>query len=373
MTKDVLEIIRTRTQALRNKAVTLGFDAFIDSVVRVVKQKDVNGETHYFESTRAFGEYIVEKGQKSFSIEMEEITTKLGGNMPIMANAVAQMGPNVSCIGPMGRSAIHAVFKPMEKSCKLYSYADPGFTKVLEFRSGKIMMAEMCDLNKIPWEAIRDSVGVDTFRQLFSQSDVVALLNWSELDNSTATWRGILRDVLPYISRKNKPVGFFDLSDCSKREVISITEAMGLLSDFSRYWDIVLSLNLNEATIVSNALSMHDAGQHDIRKMCEFIFEKLNINTVIIHTSSVSIAKDRNGLHSQNTFFLANPAISSGAGDNFNAGFVIGILLGLSPQLCLAIGNATSALYMRSTKSPSIADLIEFLSNNLSGSENTNG
>jgi sugar/nucleoside kinase (ribokinase family) len=369
---DMLETIRTHAPRLRNKVVSLGFDAFIDSVVKVVKQKDAYGEVHYFESTQAFGEYIVEKGEKSFSIEMEEMTTKLGGNMPIMANAIAQMGSEVFCIGPMGRAEIHPVFKPMQKICKLHSYADPGFTKVLEFSSGKIMMAEMTGLNNIPWEFIRDSVGIDTFRDLLSRSDLIAFLNWSELDNSTAIWRGVLNDVLPKTVSKNRPVGFFDLSDCSKRESASITEAMSLLSDFSRYWDIVLSLNLNEATILTNVLGTADSGDTDIRKMCSSIYEKLNIHTVIIHTSRLSVARDSDGAYTQNTFFLNEPVISSGAGDNFNAGFATGRLLSLPTQTCLVLGNATSALYMKSAKSPAINDLTAFLANNLSTWCNSN-
>lgn len=362
---DILETLRISAPTLRHKIVTLGFDAFIDSVVQVIRQKDTDGKVHYFESTQAFGEYIVEKGHKSFSLEMEEITTKLGGNMPIMANAVAQMGPKVSCIGPMGKTDIHPVFVPMQKNCKLYSYADPGFTKVLEFASGKIMMAEMTGLNNIPWEFIRDSVGINTFRDLFSQSDLIAMLNWSELDNSTAIWRGLLKDVLPSTA-SNRHIGFFDLSDCSKREPHSIAEALSLLSDFSQYWDIVFSLNLNEATIVSNVLGMESTGHSDIKKMCDYIFEKLSVHTVIIHTSKSSVARDPFGLSKENSFFLKQPAISSGAGDNFNAGFATGRLMQQPTKTCLAMGNATSALYMQSAKSPSIDEVIEFLAKNSS-------
>jgi sugar/nucleoside kinase (ribokinase family) len=363
---NLLEIIKTGEAALRNKTVSLGFDAFVDSVVKVIRQKDVDGKAHYFESTLAFGEYIVDKGKKSFSIEMEEITNKLGGNMPIMANAVAQMGPKVSCIGPMGRDAIHPVFRPMQEYCELYSYADPGLTKVLEFPSGKIMMAEMTGLNNIPWEFIRDSVGVNTFLDLFSGSDLIAVLNWSELDNSTAIWQGLLRDVLNHTTSQNRPVGFFDLSDCSKREATSIREALSLLSDFSHHWDIVLSLNLNEASILTNVFGMEHDSPGDIKRMCEYIFAKLNIHTVIIHTARSSVAMDSSGLYAQNSFYLDKPIISSGAGDNFNAGYAIGRLLDLQTEACLTLGNATSALYMRSTKSPSIDELVDFLSNNLS-------
>lgn len=361
-----LEIIRNRAHTLSSKTITLGFDGFIDSVVRVIKHKDSKGGPSYFESTQALGEYIVEKGQKSFSIELEELTTKLGGNMPIMANAVARMGPQVSCIGPLGHPDIHPVFRQMPSNCHLHSFANPGTTKVLEFNSGKIMMAEMMKLNQIPWNFIKDSVGIDTFLELFTKSDLIAILNWSELDNSTATWQGLLRDVLPKSVSSKKPIGFFDLSDCSKRGTAAIREAMELIKAFSIYWDVVLSLNLNEATIVHSVMADKKTGREDVSKMCEDIFDTLNIQTVLIHTPKQSLAWTRDGLHTRTSFYIKSPTISSGAGDNFNAGFCIGKLLNLETGTSLTLGHATSSLYMQSANSPTVAEVLEFLSRNLS-------
>ena len=361
-----LEIIRVRAHVLSEKIVTLGFDGFIDSVVKVVEHKDSRGIPYYFEGTQSFGEYIVEKGNKSFSIELEEVTTKLGGNMPIMANAVAQMGPHVSCIGPLGHPIVHPVFKEMS-NCHLYSFANPGLSKVLEFHSGKIMLAEMTGLNRIPWDFIKESVGIQTLVELFSKSDLIALLNWSELDNSTAIWQGLLRDVLPKSVSSKKAIGFFDLSDCSKRGDAPIHEAMDLLLDFSSYLDVVLSLNLNEATIVHSVLFSGNRNEASVsvEKMCEEIFDRLKIHTVIIHSPQQSLARDQQRLHTRKSFFIKTPAISSGAGDNFNAGFVIGKLMGLQTGTCLTIGHATSTLYMQSANSPSVDGILQFLSNNL--------
>ena len=360
-----LETIREQLRVLGGKNVTLGFDGFIDSVVKVVEQKDQNDVAHYFESTRAFGEYIVEKGQKSFSIELEEQTKKLGGNMPIMANALAHLGADVSCIGPLGYPEIHPVFALM-KQCHLYSFGNPGLTKVLEFNSGKIMMAEMNDLNDIPWEFIRDIIGTGIFRALAANSDLIAILNWSELDNSTAIWKGLLRDILPETSSKNKPIGFFDLSDCSKRQTPAILDAMKLLTDFTKHWDVMLSLNLNEATIIHSALTGEKKGTDNIDKICNDIFDTLGIKTVIIHSARQSLARDNDGVHVQKSFFIEKPTISSGAGDNFNAGFAAGCLMDLTTPASLLLGNATSALYMQSANSPSMIEVIEFLSKNLS-------
>ena len=360
-----LEIMRHRAVELPAKAITLGFDGFIDSVVKVIKQKDLKSDPSYFESTQAFGEYIVEKGQKSFSIELEELTNKLGGNMPIMANALACMGPQVSCIGPLGYPDIHPVFRHMSPNCHLHSFANPGLSKVLEFNSGKIMLAEMTGLNHISWDFIKEIVGIDTFLRLFTKSDLIALLNWSELDNSTAIWQGLLTDVLPKSVSSKKPIGFFDLSDCSKRGGQSIREAMELVKAFSVYWNVVLSLNLNEATLVHAVLSDTKQREEDIEEICEEIFSILNIHTVIIHSAKQSIARNSDGFYSRKSFFIDEPTISSGAGDNFNAGFCIGKLMDLEPGTCLSMGNASSSLYMNSARSPAVAEVVEFLSHNL--------
>jgi sugar/nucleoside kinase (ribokinase family) len=53
--------------------------------------------------------------------------------------------------------------------------------------------------------------------------------------------------------------------------------------------------------------------------------------------------------------------ISSGSGDNFNAGFCIGKLLNLETGMSLALGHATSSLYMQTANSPTVAKILEFL------------
>lgn len=374
MTKDeereqleILEIIRERARRLSDKTITMGFDAFVDSIVKVIKHKDHRRATTYFESIGDFGDYIVEKGQKNFSLEMEELTTKLGGNMPIMANAFSRLGPSVACIGPLGYPAIHSVFRQMPPNCHLHSFGNPGMCTAMEFKRGKIMLAEMESLNRITWAFIKETIGIATFRELFTKSDLIALLNWSELDNSTDIWKGLLQDVLPGSTSGKRPVGFFDLSDCSKRPDERIEEAMQLIKDFSAYWDVVLSLNLNEATIVHSVLTQRKLGEEHAEDMCEEIFEKMNINTVVIHYAKQSVARNSEGLHKRKSFFIKEPVISVGSGDNFNTGFCMGRLLGFDIGTSLVLGHATSSLYMQSAQSPTVPQILEFLSGNLSG------
>lgn len=358
----MMETLQKRFHSLPNKTVTLGFDGFIDSLVRVVLNKDHQQPTSYFESIQSFGNYIVEKGGKNFSLELEEITTRIGGNMPLMANALAHLGLSVSCVGSLGYPTVHPAFQQMPPNCHLYSFANPGTSKVLEFATGKIMMAEMGTLNQVSWEFIRDRIGIDVFLDLFSKSDMIALLNWSEMDNSTEIWKGLLRDVLPKSTSKKRPAGFFDLSDCSKRTHESIKEAMDLIRAFSRYWDVALSLNRNEAGIIHSVLTKENSDNLQPDEICKNIFDAMQIDTVVIHGSSEAVAWNREGVHKQKSFYITAPAISVGSGDNFNAGFCMGRLLDLDMQTSLAFGHATSCLYMQAAQSPDVIRLIEFLS-----------
>ena len=106
---------------------------------------------------------------------------------------------------------------------------------------------------------------------------------------------------------------------------------MDLLNAFSEYWDVMLSLNLNEAAIVHSVLTQKKGKEEDVEKMCEEIFAKLNIHTVIIHSSKQAVARD-SSFNKRKTVFIKEPMISSGSGDNFNAGFCVGKLLNLEQE-----------------------------------------
>lgn len=55
------------------------------------------------------------------------------------------------------------------------------------------------------------------------------------------------------------------------------------------------------------------------------------------------------------------PKLTTGAGDNFNAGFVLGLMLGLSPDQALLTGMSTSGFYVRNAGSPKFEELIQFI------------
>ena len=368
---DLAMRLRMAAPHLAGKRVVAGFDGFVDSIVKVVKQKGYNTGTTYFQSIQEFGQYIVGKKGAGFSLETEELFQKAGGNMPIMAGALAELGVPVDCIGAMGAPHLHPVFAAMHPRCHPLSFADPGFTTAMEFSDGKFFLGQMKALNLADWSFIKKAIGLDTIIECYQRSDLVCLVNWSEIDASNDIWAGILRDVIPALGPgQRERQFFFDLSDCSKRSPGTIREALGLLKEFSRAGQVILSLNRNEAKVLYRALpesgeaqaKTGQVGEDDHCADLEFLgtalCKLLPADMLVIHTSGISLAWHKGSIYTSKPLFIPAPILSTGAGDHFNAGFCSGLLMGLDPGLSLLLANTAAGFYMQNGRSPDIEALM---------------
>ena len=282
--------------------------------------------------------------------------------MPIMANALAQLGASVHCIGAFGYPHLHPVFETFSAGCKLYSFANPGYTTALEFNDGKIMMGNMGELNAAGWTQIMEKIGIEKIKSIYQQSELICVLNWSEIDASTDIWNGLLNDIVQKDTGTSKTKSiFFDLSDCSKRTDDLIKEAIDLLQKFSEHTKVLLSLNKNEAGLIHKVLLPGSIPGDNMKELSEILFNQLGIGVLILHSSKESVVYDQSGSFYCKTFYVDNPKISTGAGDNFNAGFCVGHLLNLAPDQSLILANAVSGYYVRNGSSATWHDLITFL------------
>lgn len=349
--QQLIDALENGKSVLPGKKVTAGFDGFVDTILRVIKEKKEGHSPSFFKTIKQFGKYITDK-ESSFSLEVEEVSSRIGGNMPIMTNSLGHLGVQVNCIGALS----HPVFDNLSPNCKIYSFADPGTSTAYEFNDGKILLGNNGQLNTAGWKTIKNKIGIEKLSELYSNADMLCFVNWSEIDASTDTWKGILQDVLP---NKNQPA-FFDLSDCSKRSDEAILEAMQLLKKFSKSCRVSLGLNNNESRLIYQSLFGKKAPK-EFNKTGEKIFEKLGIEKLVLHSSKESIGYEKSGLTSVSTFFVKNPAISTGAGDNFNAGFCTAQLLGLNMELSLLLANAVAGAYVSSGKNSDIDTLIKFI------------
>src|SRR5207244_13541202 len=107
--------------------------------------------------------------------------TRLGGNGPIMANALASFGLKVTFLGLLGYPNVHPVFADFASRAQVHSIAEPGYTDALEFEDGKIMLGKHQSLKQMTWENIQARFGLEKFAGLMGSADLVGFVNWTML------------------------------------------------------------------------------------------------------------------------------------------------------------------------------------------------
>jgi sugar/nucleoside kinase (ribokinase family) len=288
--------------------------------------------------------------------------TKLGGNGPIMANALASFGIKVTYLGILGYPDLHPVFKDFATRAEVFSIADPGATDALEFEDGKIMVGKHSSLKQVTWENIQARFGREHFTRKFSGSDLVAFVNWTMLPYMSDLWEAILREVCPTIGADRRII-FFDLADPEKRTTEDILRALELISRFEKHFEVILGLNEKEALEIADvfALKIKAATPEALGGLARQIAARLKINTLVVHPTTYALAVSDDTATIMDGPYVAKPLITTGAGDHFNSGFCLGKLLGLDNAMSLLTGVATSGFYVRSGQSPSVEQIAEMM------------
>ena len=129
-------------ETLVDVRATVGLDGFVDEIIAVV---DKRHDCERFDAVRtiaAIGEKIRTAAGKSSNYELVVKQMKLGGNGPIMANALAALGLGVTYIGSVGYPDVHPVFRDFATRAASSSIGEPGHTDALEFDDGKLMLGK---------------------------------------------------------------------------------------------------------------------------------------------------------------------------------------------------------------------------------------
>jgi len=357
----VPEIVsRLKKNEAAQASAFLGFDACIDSIVRVVRDKGKNSEKIYFNTSNQFGEFLISQKNKSCGIELDTKLSKIGGNMVITANALGNLGIEVECVGTFGYPEILPVFHSISDNCKLHTVADTITASALEFNDSKVIVFDPGPYNKLAWEDIKNLVGMENLRMMLTGKQLISFLNWSEIENSSAIWEGFLEEVIPSLSGVEKKNDFFtDFSDCSRKSGQEISYAIELLGRFRDYFRVTLSLNLNEAELVARALDVFtDSSEEEfIRSM----YKVCNCDLLVIHRVNDAFAYDGVTFEKCDTFYCSEPTVLTGGGDNFNAGFCFSLLNDLDLFQTILVANAVSGSYVKTGISPDVDGLVEFL------------
>jgi len=338
--------------------VVLGLDGFVDEVWQIINCRNATGDYELFAKMADFAKSVSNVGTGGYSNEIIRKRRSYGGFVANTGRAIGRLGCDVTLVGMFGKDAIDPVFKVLEETSKVISAGEPGISEVFEFTDGKIMLPFIADVSQITWDYVVNTLSIETVRELFSGADVVGLGYWSLLNNFDAILANLTEEVLI-------PGGcgrlFFDLADIRKREKEALLHTLGRLKEINKKIPVTISLNEHEADLL---FSYFDKGfvwnnvslaEGDI----EYVREAIGIDELVIHTPYFAVAASENeGVAVVPCDYCEKPLVTTGAGDNFNGGYITACAKKLNLKERLMVGNATTGFYIRNGYSPSLKEVF---------------
>jgi len=355
-----LEAAAARVPELR---AFIGLDGFVDDILHVVDTRKNAEEWTRLPRMEQWAERIRRAAGHSTNIELVSQMMKLGGNGPIMADALARFGLRVTYLGVLGYPTIHEVFKEFTRRAEVHSIAEPGYTYAVEFEDGKVMLGKHQSLKEMNWANLRDRYGLDRLQHQLATADLVGFVNWTMLPYMSEVWARLQAELCPKLNGPRRRL-FVDLADPEKREDADLRAALELIRGFGRWFDVILGLNEKEAhEVARKALGIDRPAPtpEALSELAREIYQRVGVHTLVVHPVAYALAVSANGLALTPGPVTPTPKITTGAGDHFNSGFCLGKLLGLDDLDALLVGVTTSGYYVRTAESPGVPELVATL------------
>jgi sugar/nucleoside kinase (ribokinase family) len=351
---------------ISQKHAMVGFDGFIDRITSVVDKRLGQGDQfERIETIEDYGNRILAAAGESANFELFINYEKLGGNGPIMANALLNAGVKTRYIGALGEKSIRPVFAEFAKKTDAVSIVEPGITHALEFSDGKIMLGTMASLEGLNYDAILRHISEGDFFDLLSRQDLISMVNWTMIPNMTELFSDLLDHVIPNLPPRDTKHYFFDLADPVKHPVDEIETALRTIARFQNFGEVTLGLNLAEAKQIYDILGQSEVDEdaEGLKTMASVIRDELKIGCVVVHPNESAACATKIESFWIPGPYTEDPKITTGAGDHFNAGFSAAKLLGLTPLACLTVGVSFSGHYVRTGESPNLMQVERFIRN----------
>jgi hypothetical protein len=356
--------LRDLTPRIPEQRVLTGFDGFVDEMITVVGERHDSENYTPVPDIGTFGKLVQAAAGHSSLREIVVNRTDAGGCAVNLGDGLAAFGLPLSCYATLGRPA-HPAFAEFLAKCEHYeSWGDePGRTLAYEFQDGKLMFSAVQQLTRFTPESVRESVAAGNYMERCEQAALIALTNWTLYPHMTEVWSCLLEEVYGKLS--HRPVFFFDLVDPGARTDSDVADMLKVLSRFEKCGTTVLGVNGNEGNRLARVLGLPQAGD-DPESLCQQALAlqgKLGISQVTIHLTQRAVAAEQGSVAAVEGPYCAKPRKSTGAGDRFNAGYCLGLVLGLNPTERLLTAVSSSGFFVREARSASPEELIGFIEN----------
>jgi len=344
--------------------IVTGLDGFIDEMITLVSERKSLDEVVAVPDIATFGRLIAAAAGHSSLREIVVNAVHPGGCAVNLADGLASLGAKVACFATLGEPP-HPAFREIAgkcESCESWG-REPGRTLAFEFNDGKLMFSAVKQLAEFTPAAVLGFLTDGRFAAACGAARVIALTDWTLYPHMTAVWQLLQMQVFPALSQR--PHFFIDLVDPSSRSGADILAMAAILRDFEPAGPVTLGLNGNEANILCRLHELPpapaEATPADAVQQAGELRALLGISRVVIHHIPFAVSATADGGFMQPGPYCPNPKKSTGAGDRFNAGFTLGLALGLGDPDCLALGCAAAGFFVRNARSATRDELGGFL------------
>lgn len=169
MKQELKTILKQKDPSALN--MIIGFDGFVDEIIDVVDKRTDSKNFSRINTIKELAARIDRASNLSTNIELVPKIKKIGGNGPIMCNALSRHESNITYIGALGHPTIDDVFSPMAERVSLISFATNGHTDALEFDDGKLMLGKMSTLNDVTYENLLVAIPKPKLTTLLNEAD----------------------------------------------------------------------------------------------------------------------------------------------------------------------------------------------------------
>lgn len=352
-----------RAAEIKRLSAVAGFDGFVDEMISVVGERKSQREWTRLESMAELGALVSAAAGRNSLREIVVRSQDAGGCAVNLGDGLGALGVGVDFFGTIG-SPRHPAFDAFAAGCRTSTAIGRSYGRTLafEFTDGKFMFSAVEQLGELTPELMRGIASQGAFPAACSAAGLIAVTNWTLYPHMTACWRVLQETALARIS--HRPWLFVDLVDPSSRAEAEVLDMLSAMSGFERTCRVVLGVNLTEADALSRVLGLGALKRRPdaVAARAAELRQRLGVSQVVVHNARLNAVADAEGAIAVAPGpFCASPRKTTGAGDRFNAGYCLGLLLGLGARQRLAVAAATSGFFIRAARSATYEDTVGFI------------
>ncbi len=342
------------------KEVLFGFDGFVDNVWSLVEERNSVKDYKLMESMLTLNERIKDSAGGGLSTEILKKDKRAGGFNANTARVltVFDLKPTL-----MALFEGEGIFSEIKNKAEVINLGEACSSQIFEFNDGKLMFPNNENVRTMNWNSIKDRVGLKKLIELFERSELIAFGYWANMPYYNKIIEGIKNEVLPKINNRERKL-FMDFGNVKKRSDEDLKLFAKSLSELENYFEITVSLNKTEALDTASALSLVNCNNYiNYESTAAEIRAEIGISNFVLHTNNIAVSAGVDGIKKLNQPYCENPVLTTGAGDTFNGGYILGLLLSDDREIQLAAASAAAGYFIRNGRPPKKNEMINFLEN----------